>query len=168
MRSRFILLSLAVAAVVTAAACNNNVTGLPPASDPAHETFAATLGIDISSMSRTASGVYFQTMRVGTGSEITTKSDTVIVTYVGYLKDGTRFDQGSSVRVTSFIQGFVDGIQGMREGGERKLVIPSALGYGSQTIRNPDLTIKIPRQSTLVFDVTVLRVHTPVDTASKT
>jgi len=147
--------------------CNNDVTGLPPASNPATETFAASLGIDITQMSKTASGVYFQTIRIGTGEEIKATTDTIIVTYIGYLKDGTQIDQASNVRVTGgFVQGFRDGIVGMREGGERKIVIPSDLAYGSQTIRNADLSIKIPRQSTLVFDITVIHVHTPTDSTS--
>jgi FKBP-type peptidyl-prolyl cis-trans isomerase FkpA len=162
MRHRFLLL-----ATLSAIACNNNVTGLPPASNPATETFAASLGINITQMNKTASGVYYQTLRVGTGDEIKSTSDTIIVAYAGYLKDGTMFDQNSNYRVAGIpVQGFTDGIIGMREGGERKIVIPSNLGYGSETIRNSDLSIKIPRQSTLIFDITVLRVHTPADTTT--
>jgi FKBP-type peptidyl-prolyl cis-trans isomerase len=160
-------LQLLMLASLVAIACNNDITALPPPSDPATETFAPSLGINISQMSKTASGVYFQTLRVGTGDDIKAGSDTIIVTYVGYLKDGTQFDQNSNYRVSgSVVPGFIDGIIGMREGGERMIVIPSALGYGSQTIRNADLSIRIPRQSTLIFDVTAIRVHNPVDTTS--
>jgi FKBP-type peptidyl-prolyl cis-trans isomerase FkpA len=160
-------LYLLMLASLGAIACNNDITALPPPSDPATETFAASLGINISQMSKTASGVYFQTLRVGTGDDIKAGSDTIIVTYVGYLKDGTQFDQGSNYHVSgSVVPGFIDGIIGMREGGERMVVIPSALGYGNQTIRNADLSIRIPRQSTLVFDITAIRVHNPVDTTS--
>ena len=149
-------------------ACNNDVTGLPPGSNPATETFAASLGINIASMSKTAKGVYFQTIKIGTGDVISTQSDTIIVSYAGYLTDGTLFEQNARYAVTvNAIPGFLDGIQGMAGGGERKIVIPSDLAYGSQTIRNADLSIKIPRQSTLIFDITALHVHTIVDTTTK-
>ena len=162
--------TLLLTSLVALVACNNSVTGLPPGSDPATETFAPSLGIDISHMNRTAKGVYYETIRVGTGNDIKATSDTIIVTYAGYLKDGTLFDQASNFRVPTLavVPGFLDGIQGMREGGERKIVIPSALGYGSQTIRNSNLSIKIPRQSTLIFDITVLRVHNPTDSTKTT
>lgn len=163
MRYRFLLL-----ATLSAIACNNDVTGLPPGSNPATETFAASLGINIASMSRTAKGVYYQTIKIGTGDVIGVNSDTIVVNYAGYLKDGTLFEQAIGYHVTvNAIPGFMDGIQGMAEGGERKIVIPSDLGYGSQTIRNADLSIKIPRQSTLIFDITATHVHTPVDTTTK-
>jgi FKBP-type peptidyl-prolyl cis-trans isomerase len=160
--------TLLLASLCAMAACNNDVTGLPPGSDPATETFAASLGINISAMSKTAKGVYYQTIHVGTGEQVKLTSDTVIVTYVGYLKDGTQFDQASGYRVplASVVPGFLDGILGMSEGGERKIVVPSDLGYGNQTIRNSDLSIKIPRQSTLIFDITVTHVHNPTDTTT--
>jgi FKBP-type peptidyl-prolyl cis-trans isomerase len=66
--------------------------------------------------------------------------DTVTVNYVGAFMDGTVFDN-SYTRGTPFtfqlgsgqvIQGFDQGILGMKVGGKRLLVIPSSLAYGSQ------------------------------------
>lgn len=156
MRHRYLLWTL-----LTAVACNGEITGLGPPSDPATETFAAALGVNINQMSRSTDGVYYQDLIVGTGPEITATSDTVILSYAGYLKDGTLFETGSNVNLGPNLIGFRKGIVGMKEGGKRKLVIPSELGYGSSIIRNSDLSIRIPRQSTLIYDVTVLRVHTP-------
>jgi FKBP-type peptidyl-prolyl cis-trans isomerase len=150
-----------LAAALLAVACNNDVTGLAPPSDPATETFAPSLGVNISQMSKTSGGVYYQDVIVGTGAEVVAASDSVFVSYSGYLKDGTLIEQGSNVFFGPPLFGFRQGILGMKEGGKRKLVIPSALAYGSTTIRNSDLSIRIPRQSTLIYDVQLLHVHTP-------
>lgn len=154
---------LLFAASLAAAACNNDVTGLEPPSDPAKETFAASLGVDIPSMSRTTSGVYYLDQVVGAGPEVTDKTDSVVVTYAGYLKDGKLFDNATGAKLvpSALIVGFRTGMIGMREGGKRKLVIPSELGYGGVTQRKSDGTINIPRQSTLVFDIELLKVHNP-------
>jgi FKBP-type peptidyl-prolyl cis-trans isomerase FkpA len=156
MRHRYLLWTL-----LTAVACNGEITGLELPSNPATETFAPALGVTISQMSKTEEGVYYKDIIVGTGPDITVTSDTVILSYAGYLKNGTLFETGSNVFLGPNLEGFRKGIVGMKEGGKRKLVVPSELGYGSTVIRNSDLSVRIPRQSTLVYDVTVLRVHTP-------
>jgi peptidylprolyl isomerase len=158
-------LALLLAGLLAATACNDEITGLEPASDPATETFAASLGVNISSMSRTADGVYYQDDIVGSGTEITDKTDSVFVTYAGYLKDGKLFDSGTNIKFipAGLIAGFRSGMIGMKAGGKRKLVIPSELGYGRFTQYNiEDGSIKIPRQSTLIFDVEVISAHNPV------
>jgi FKBP-type peptidyl-prolyl cis-trans isomerase len=118
-------------------------------SDPATEAFASGLNIDIATMQRTASGVYFKDATVGTGVVLTAKR-AVLIDYNAYLRNGVRIDQGvsASIDLANAIQGFGDGMLGMKVGGERWLVIPSILAYGN---RNdiPD----IPPNSTLVFDI---------------
>ena len=157
-------------ALLAVTACNSEITGLGPPSDPAKETFSPTLGVNISTMSRTADGVYYLDQVVGTGTEVTTETDSVRVTYAGYLKDGTLFDSGVSAKLVpdSVIAGFRSGMIGMREGGKRKIVIPSALGYAGETRRERQADgtekIVIPRQSTLVFDLELLRAHNPAPT----
>lgn len=155
---------LLFASLFATAACNDDITGLEPPSDPAKETFAASLGVDISAMTRTPEGVYYLDQVVGTGTEVTDKTDSVFVTYAGYLKDGKLFDSGTNVKFipAGLIVGFQKGMIGMKAGGKRKIVIPSELGYGRFTQYNvEDGSIKIPRQSTLIFDVEALAVHTP-------
>jgi len=162
-------LTFLLIALLVAASCNSQVTGLGPPSDPANETFAPSLGVDVAQMSKTAAGVYYKDLVVGTDTlEIKTSTDSVKVTYAGHLKDGTLFDSGVGVLLQPFalIPGFRDGMLGMREGGKRKLVIPSQLGYAGQSIKNVDGTIKIPRQSTLIFDVDLLKVYNPATPAS--
>src|ERR1700682_6134514 len=82
------------------------------------------------------SGLKYVEIKVGDGKEAK-KGDAVEVHYTGWLKDGTKFD--SSVdrgRPFSFtiggrqvIQGWEEGLQGMRVGGKRKLIIPYQLAY---------------------------------------
>lgn len=99
-------------------------------------------------------------VQVGTGEEAVSGKK-VTVHYTGTLSDGTKFD--SSVdRGTPFtfnlgagevIQGWDQGVAGMKVGGKRKLTIPPSLGYGSQA-NGP-----IPANSTLIFDVELLKVE---------
>ncbi len=160
-----IKLAFLLLAIGAAAGCNGNVLGAGTPSDPATETFASSLNIDISSFARTESGVYYKDIRVGTG-DVAEAADQVTITYAGYLaKDGKLFDSESTPTKESlarFIQGFRDGIIGMRAGGVRRLVIPSALAYGWQGA--PDAPVPIPRNATLVFDVELFAVTKPATT----
>ena len=155
-------------ALVGAVSCNDTITGLAPPSDPATETFAASLGVNIASMTKLANGVYYADLTVGTGAVDTTTTDSVFVTYTGSLKTGAQFDAGTNVRFipAGVVNGFRLGMIGMKQGGKRKIVIPSALGYGSAGLKLSDGTIKIPRQSTLVFDIELLKVYNPVVAAA--
>jgi FKBP-type peptidyl-prolyl cis-trans isomerase FkpA len=161
MKTKLGLLLLAVGA---AAGCKNDVLGAGTPSNPASEMFAASLGVDIPSFSRTESGVYYRDGRVGTGDEAAA-ADQVTITYAGYLKDGTLFDSRSTPfqqPLAAFVQGFRDGIVGMRAGGVRKIVIPSALAYTWEG--RPDATVPIPRNATLVFDIELFLVTKPTTT----
>jgi FKBP-type peptidyl-prolyl cis-trans isomerase FkpA len=150
--------TLALAALL---ACNNEITGLGPPSDPATETFAPALGVDIAQMTRLPSGVYIQDIIVGTGDSVTARTDTVRVTYSGFIKTGHMFDSGTNTEFQPafLVPGFRDGLLGMRVGGRRRIVIPSELGYGSTSIKDASGKIEIPRQSTLIFNIELLRVH---------
>lgn len=99
---------------------------------------------------------------VGTGATAET-GDTVTVQYVGALTNGTVFDASANYGTAGFsfklgegkvIQGWDQGIVGMKEGGMRKLVIPADLAYGDQAIGNV-----IPANSTLVFEVQLVKVQ---------
>jgi len=98
---------------------------------------------------------------VGQGAEAV-KYSIVTVNYTGWLEDGTKFDSSLNpgrepLRFTlgagQMIQGFDQGIPGMKVGGKRKLTIPPNLGYGSQ-----DKGI-IPPNSTLIFELDLLIVE---------
>jgi FKBP-type peptidyl-prolyl cis-trans isomerase FkpA len=149
-------------------ACNDDVAGLGPPSDPATEVFAPSLNVDIPSMTKLPVGVYVRDDVVGTGAEVVAASDTIWVDYAGYLKDGTLFDSGTNtkmIRGSGIVVGFNEGVVGMKVGGTRKIVIPSELGYGGVSKKDPATgKITIPRQSTIIFDVTLLKVNTPTTT----
>jgi peptidylprolyl isomerase len=65
-------------------------------------------------------------------------SSTVLVQYVGAdYTNGKDFDsswqrgQAASFPLNGVVPGFAQGIEGMKVGGRREIVIPSALGYGA-------------------------------------
>lgn len=105
-------------------------------------------------------GLQIQDEAVGTGAEAVSGKK-VTVNYVGTLVDGTKFDSSYdhgapfsfNLGAGEVISGWDQGVNGMKVGGKRKLVIPPSLGYGSQTVG------PIPANSTLVFEVELLSVE---------
>lgn len=98
---------------------------------------------------------------VGIGTEATAGSR-VVVNYVGMLPDGTVFDASSrhgqpfafTLGAGDVIRGWDIGVQGMKEGGKRRLIVPAADGYGSQGREGV-----IPPNATLIFDIELLQVQ---------
>lgn len=101
-------------------------------------------------------GLKYRDLKKGNGMEVTPGAN-VTVHYTGWLPDGTVFDsskdrgQPAQFSLTGVVQGWSEGIPGMKIGGIRKLVIPAKLGYGERG--SPP---KIPPNSTLIFEVEVL------------
>ncbi len=141
---------LTLAPVALLAGCGDD----PTAVDVRDVTFAPELGIDLDAMTRTPQGLYFRDVEPGEGppAEPGARLD---VYYQGWLPDGTRFDaRRPPADPFSFvlgagrvIEGWDRGVEGMRPGGVRLLVIPPSLGYGDA--RNGP----IPANSVLVFEV---------------
>lgn len=98
----------------------------------------------------------------GTGL-VAEAGDTVSVDYIGTLIDGREFDN-SYTRGTPYtfvlgagttIQGWDQGIPGMKMGGKRKLTIPPHLAYGANSVGI------IPPNATLLFEVELVNVQKP-------
>ena len=100
-------------------------------------------------------------IHVGDGAEATSGQN-VSVHYTGWLTNGQKFDssldRGSPFEFQlgggQVIQGWDQGVAGMRVGGKRKLTIPPELGYGARGAGNV-----IPPNATLVFEVELLGVR---------
>jgi FKBP-type peptidyl-prolyl cis-trans isomerase FkpA len=103
----------------------------------------------------TGTGLYYVIDVSGSGAQPNSQS-TVTVAYKGYLTNGSVFDEsasaGISFSLTSVIQGWQEGIPYFKEGGSGILLIPSALGYGSEAKSG------IPANSVLIFDVGLIDV----------
>lgn len=101
-----------------------------------------------------------QDTKVGTGAAVVS-GDTVIIHYAGTLTDGTEFDSSykrgepfeTAIGVGKVIQGWDEGVVGMKVGGKRKLVIPPHMGYGEQGAGGV-----IPPNATLIFDVELVGI----------
>lgn len=100
------------------------------------------------------SGLRWYELEEGRGESPPDARATVEVHYTGWLVDGTKFDssvdrgQPATFGLDQVIAGWTEGLQSMRVGGRRKLVIPAELGYGE--VGAPPV---IPPDATLVFDV---------------
>ncbi|MCW5784959.1 MAG: FKBP-type peptidyl-prolyl cis-trans isomerase [Nitrospirales bacterium] len=109
-------------------------------------------------MVTTPSGLQYVDLAIGSGREAHA-GETAIVHYTGTLTDGKKFDS-SKDRNSPFsfrlgagrvIKGWDEGVEGMKIGGIRKLVIPPQLGYGSR-----GAGAAVPPNATLIFEVELL------------
>ncbi|MEQ6436747.1 FKBP-type peptidyl-prolyl cis-trans isomerase [Comamonas sp. w2-DMI] len=112
----------------------------------------------------TASGLQYEDTVVGEGAEARA-GQTVTVHYTGWLYNngvqGAKFDSSKDrndpfvfpLGAGMVIKGWDEGVQGMKVGGQRTLLIPAELGYGARGAGGV-----IPPNATLKFDVELLAV----------
>ncbi len=108
----------------------------------------------------TSSKLIIETVKEGAGAEAAAGTQ-VTVHYVGTLTNGKKFDRSRDrgegfafqLGAGEVIQGWDQGVKGMKVGGVRKLTIPPELAYGARGF--PPV---IPPNSTLVFEVELLDV----------
>ena len=115
-------------------------------------------------MQTTASGLQYEDITTGSGAEAGAGQH-VSVHYTGWLYNdgvkGTKFDSSKDrgdpfsfgLGAGQVIRGWDEGVQGMRVGGTRVLVIPAPLGYGARGAGGV-----IPPNATLMFEVELLGV----------
>jgi len=147
--------TLPALALLALAACGD---GSGP--DITQVNFAPSLGIDLATFTRSASGLYYKDLEVGGGALVTAGQE-VSVHYTGHLWSGGQFDANQppstpftfTLGVGQVIDGFDEGVSGMRIGGRRQLIIPPDLGYGSRA------TGPIPANAVLVFTIEVISVQ---------
>jgi FKBP-type peptidyl-prolyl cis-trans isomerase len=110
-----------------------------------------------------ADGLQCLDLKVGSG-KAAQQGSTVSVEYTGWLaSNGNKFDSSYDRKAQPFsvtplgqaqvIQGWNEGLVGMKPGGIRRIILPASLGYGAQGNQ------AIPANATLIFDVTVLSVQ---------
>ena len=114
-------------------------------------------------MKSTASGLQYEDTVVGSGA-VASAGRSVSVHYTGWLYNdgvkGAKFDSSKDrndpfefdLGAGMVIRGWDEGVQGMKEGGSRVLVIPPELGYGARGAGGA-----IPPNATLMFEVELLR-----------
>ena len=115
----------------------------------------------ISSPQKTASGLYYEITKKGTG-ENAKPGQTAIMNYTGKTLDGKTFDSNTDpefkhteplpvqVGAGRVIKGWDEGVQLLNKGSKATFYIPSPLAYGPQD-QGPNL----PANSILIFDVEV-------------
>jgi len=107
----------------------------------------------------TASGLQYQILQQGKGTEHPSASSKVTVHYHGSLLDGTVFDSSVdrgepiSFSLNQVISGWTEGVQLMVIGDKFKFFIPSKLAYGNSAAG------KIAPGSLLIFEVELLQIQ---------
>jgi len=126
--------------------------------------FFAVNAVAATNVVTTSSGLKYQDTQVGTGA-VATKDKWVTVDYTGWLDNqgskGKKFDSSLDHNQKfkfllgggEVIQGWDEGLVGMKEGGKRTLYIPAKLGYGARGA-GPD----IPPNANLIFEVQLVQV----------
>ena len=120
--------------------------------------FAASLGIDLSAMTRL--GVYVQDLVVGTGP-VAIFGTTVSFNLTGWLSDGTQWTRATEnleLGLTPTIAGIEDAVFLMPQGGVRLAVIPPGRAYGSLPRLDASGNVVVPAGSILVFEIELVSV----------
>ena len=107
----------------------------------------------------TADGLYVIVKKQGKGTKVAVGRE-VAIHYTGSLLDGTVFDSSLGHEPLSYvvgqmglIRGWEEGVMGQPEGTQLQIIMPSAMGYGSQGAGR-----MIPPYSPLVFDIEIVSV----------
>ncbi len=117
----------------------------------------------------TLQGARYQDLKPGAG-EVAEPGDVVTMHFVGWLDAGGRkgkeiYNSRRERKPVSFVvgtdrvmQGWSDGVIGMKPGGKRLLMLPPALGYGSRGVEGV-----IPPDARLIFVIDVMSIEKSPD-----
>lgn len=114
----------------------------------------------------TSSGLQYEVLTEGKG-EKTKPESIVIINYKAALTDGYVFDDTyerkapAHLSMVNVVDGLKEGLLLMNPGSKYRLYIPSKLGYGTVQMRD------IPPNSTLVFDIELVKTMKPGDMKPK-
>lgn len=152
--------STALILLLAASACGKSDTTGPDVPDIETTTFAPSLGITLSTFTKTGTGLYWKDLVVGSGAGATVGKK-VAIHYVGSLTNGTQFDANGptdtpfsfTIGTGQVIPGFDEGVRGMAVGGKRQLIIPPSLAYGNRAVG------PIPANSILVFTIDLVSIQ---------
>ena len=165
----------ALAAVAGVFGCGGETPVEPEPPDIASLVFAPELGVDLAQMMLLGSGLYVRDLVTGDG-ERADQQVGVRFNYRGWLHDGTPVDQGvypaNEFAPGAFVNPFDGevyylvgsgqtiaawdlGLDGMRVGGTRQLVVPPRLAYGA--IGSPDG--RVPGNAVMVYVFELLAVE---------
>ncbi|BAY15475.1 FKBP-type peptidylprolyl isomerase [Nostoc sp. HK-01] len=144
----------------TAIAANLTQSQSSPTTITKNDTLIANNTMSDKNVVTTSSGLKYVEIKEGTGAT-PQSGQTVVVHYTGTLEDGTQFDSSRDrgrpfsfqIGVGQVIKGWDEGLSTMKVGGQRELIIPAELGYGSRGAGGV-----IPPNATLIFDVELLDV----------
>lgn len=148
------------ALLVTLLSCRKADSSAQVSGPPETATYAKELDVHLDHMTKKPSGLYVLDVKEGTGATIGA-GQVAQVQYTGWLVDGRQFDSsvgGAPLEFTvgqkQVIDGWDEGVAGMKVGGKRRLVIPPELGYGAAGYPGA-----IPPSATLVFDVELVGIR---------
>jgi FKBP-type peptidyl-prolyl cis-trans isomerase FkpA len=153
------LRSIAAVVVLLAACSLDTGPNVPAPIDPAKDTYAVSLGVDISKMTKTASGLYYRDLDPPGSGPAAVSGDSVQVHYTLWLTNGTKVESSEGGDPLEFltganpprvIPGFEEGVLGMLPTGKRQLIVPPGLAWGSQG--NPP----VQPNANIVFVITYL------------
>ncbi|MEX0929958.1 MAG: FKBP-type peptidyl-prolyl cis-trans isomerase [Balneolales bacterium] len=112
-------------------------------------------------------GLVIYTHEEGSGDMTVSAGDNVAVRYTGRVITGEVFDSSwmdgntnpAQFNLRNTIQGFPQGLEGLKEGSRVTLIIPPALGYGLQPPPSRyNVLAQIQPNATIVFDVDLIGI----------
>ena len=168
-------LLVALALLVAPAACRDEGPTVPEPPDLETLEYAPALGVDIGQMTRLGSGLYIRDLKVGEGARAQPQVGAQFA-FQGWLHDGTPVDSGTYPQHQFSPGAFVSpldeevyylvgsgqtiaawdlGLDGVRVGGRRQLVVPPRLAFGAAG--SPDG--RVPGNAVMVYVLELLAVE---------